>query len=84
MLHAYIRMHDDVRFWAGYLAHLTDQFEYLIESTTILVSHMLREKNDLSTLRFVEKINRFVCVLKEGGPGRAGCRVVPVRHTHDT
>lgn len=67
MLHAHIRMRDNVQFWVGYLAYLTDQFEYLIEYTTILVSRILREENDLSKLRFTEKINRFVRVLKKAG-----------------
>lgn len=60
-------MRDNVQFWVGYLAYLTDQFEYLIGYTTILISHMLREKNDLSKLRFAEKINLFVRVLERAG-----------------
>lgn len=67
LLHTHIRMRDNVQFWVGYLAYLTDQFEYLIGYATILISRMLREKNDLSKLRFAEKIDLFVRVL-----GRAG------------
>ena len=67
MLHAHIRMSDDIRFRAGHLAYLTDRFEYLMGHVVILISHMLHEENNPSNLRFADKIKLFVRMLKSVG-----------------
>lgn len=54
MLHAHIRLRDNMQFWAGYMAHMADRIEYCI---ALLIGNSPHEKSAGDGRNLFHKIN---------------------------